>query len=154
MKMQGNMTASNVIGNTSIGAGIGDSIDILPWAYSSITQGTWVFQIVTTFWMRGELYNSSNALNDQIDYLFSSSAGVYSFNLSINRYLNRGIMTTYVDGNSISVYDLNTTNGTWILVIPDITLTAGQHTLSLKATGKTGTGYYLGFASFKILRTA
>lgn len=71
------------IGNTNIIAkDMGEgSITILPWAYSGITQGTWAFLINSAYSYNGYWYNSTAAVNDQIDYKVWLSKGHYAVGL-------------------------------------------------------------------------
>lgn len=139
-------------------ASLADHITISPHAYSSITQGSWVLGTNTAQWTNGYLYNSSAANGDAINFTFSCKAGVYTFRSVVNKEPNRAIYQLLVDTVSIGTYDGYNATGQNNLIwdITGISLTAGQHTIQLKANGKnaSSSAYYTILSLLSILRTA
>ena len=129
-----------------------------PWAYSSITQGTWVVGVNTSYTYNGYYYNSSNSLADQIDYKAWLSKGYYALVLEAEIGSSLGIVGILLDGtvqSSIDFFDAglvyrNSYGAQEVLYVP----TSGVHTVSFKLISKhpTASGYYMVFNSFELLR--
>jgi len=120
---------------TDIGEG---TILIFPWAYSSITQGTWALSVTTTYIHNYIYYNSSNAIGDQIDYKLILSAGDYTIALYGYQAATLGAVNLSLDSvifGTIDFYGAEA-HGAWNVGFN--VLTTGIHTLSV--TTKLGHG--------------
>jgi hypothetical protein len=115
------------------------TILIMPWAYSGITQGTWVFGISSSQYYNGYFYNSSNAVNDQIDFKVWLSKGCYAVSLMVPYNTGMGSINLLLDSVHKSSIEPYADNGQ-VVGFPDLLYinTTGLKTLSLKV--KTG-GY-------------
>jgi len=132
-------------------------IIILPWAYHSITQGTFAYSASTAEYFNGGYYNSTNAEGDQIDYKVWLSKGVWQLSLGFcNSYVYSAMYLILLDSvlqGQIDPYDCRGMywggmNGP--LYVPS----TGIHTLSLKAwRGIAGNDYrYMYFNSIVLDR--
>jgi hypothetical protein len=141
-------------------AGSGEGhITILPWFYSGITQGTWPITVSTDRLMNGQTYNSSNAQNDQIDYLVFLAVGTYTLTFMGEIGNNRAIVTLLVDGSSAGTVDFyhNGYVPNTLLSITGISITtAGLKTISLKAATRNAScnGWQIAISSMALYRTA
>jgi len=132
-------------------------ITILPWNYSSITQGTWATDHYTQ-WMFGTNINNNAtaAQNDRINYKFSSEAGTWTMRMVYDNYINMGIITVLIDDVSIGTVDTYGLGVNNISVdFTGFTLTQGAHTLSLlMATLGSGSTYRANVNCIGLWRTA
>lgn len=104
-------------------------------AYNRIISGTWVPNAVAEV-LYGGLLNTSNALNDEVEYRFVSEAGAFNFVLNASNGPNRGIVTILIDGVSQGTIDMYA--GGWgdaLNVLPVTITSAGNHTLRIRVTG-------------------
>lgn len=124
------------------------TILILPWNYSSITQGTWSIVISSAYWYNAYFFNSSNALNDQIDYKIYVPRGTYTVSF-LGLIANYGYIGLLLD--SVLVAALDTYGSSTVICglgrawpDPIFVSTTGVHTLSFKiiGSGVLGATYY------------
>ncbi len=133
-------------------------ITILPWNYSAITQGTWVFWATSGQWAGYTFENSTQAQNDQIDYQVYLVAGTYTFVLLAYHQTNSAILTLLIDAASvgtIDTYGAGLANQRSTITSISVT-TAGLKTVSFKAATKnaSSSSYYLWLSAAALFRTA
>lgn len=136
-------------------------INIIPTAYSSITQGTWVTSISSTQFLNGSFLNSSSANGDRINYKVYLAAGTYTFNLFCITSANAGIIDVSLDGYSSSEGTIDLYSGSTVKnvtkTIPGITVSeSGLVDLSIKLNGKNGSSsnYIASLSNITLFRTA
>jgi hypothetical protein len=115
------------------------TITILPWAYSTITAGTWTVAISSAYVPNFTFYNSSNAINDQINYKVTLAAGAYEVIVVGFQTTSVASVNVLLDNVSVGFFDMygaSSANGKWTIGLS--VLTTGIHTLSLVA--RTGLG--------------
>jgi len=140
---------------TMVGEG---HISLMPWNYSAITAGTWVWQASANQAFYGSYNNSSNAQNDQIDYKVYLDVGTYTFtNLTILD-TSRAIITLLIDGGSVGTVDCYAATAyNSIKSISGIAITtAGLKTISMKAASRhaSATQWYIYSSGISLYRTA
>lgn len=123
--------------------------DILIWgfAYNTQTAGTWAITYDANFLYAGYIYNSTNAINDQIDYKVYLSEGDYTVTQELRMGTTRAIVGLLIDGTLVSAmdtYQSSTINSKMTYPNPIHISTTGLKTLSYKILGQNGssTGYY------------
>ena len=119
------------------------SILIWPWAYSSVTAGTWVFGISSAYNYYGFLQNSGTA-NDQIDYKVWLSKGYWNVALATPAHASMGIISLLLDSTVEASLEPVSSGSIISGFKRDIYVsTTGLHTISLKVTigGTSGTSY-------------
>ena len=132
-------------------------ITILPWNYSSITQGTWATGHNAAWMFATNINNDATAAqNDRINYKFSSEAGTWTMRMVYDNYTNMGIITVLIDDVSIGTVDTYGEGVNNISVdFTGFTLTQGAHTLSLlMATLGSGSTYRANVNCIGLWRTA
>lgn len=133
-------------------------VTLLPWNYSSISQGTWGWVTNSSQIFAGVWYNgASNATGDAINYLFTTSAGTYSFRLIglSNSVLAK--ISVLIDGTLIATYDESLGIGVnAVFTTTGIVLGSGEHTLKLlcNSKGTTSTTFTVEISSMAFWRTA
>jgi len=138
---------------------INDHITILPWNYSSITQGTFAFYMDPNQAMQ-VLFNNdvSSANGDQINYIVGFEAGTWTFNLLGATINNSGILDILIDGVSIGTQDWYTAATTYNVIknITGISINTGVKMVSLKINGKNAfsSSYRMRLTSLAFWRTA
>ena len=140
-----------------LGAGMSDHITITTYHNSGITAGTWGMVIDSGMANNHFFWNSSGTQNDRVDYLVSFSGGTYTFAEMGYRDTNRAIMTLLIDGVSVGTIDQYSASTKNVAgSITGIAITAGSHTVSIKAATRNGSsgGWYLAYASLGFWRTA
>jgi hypothetical protein len=92
-------------------------------------------QIYTTY-----ISHTGPALNDSMDCGFVSLAGTYTLNVLGTTNSNYGIITVYIDGNSIGTIDWYATsvNRNVLKTIASVALTDGYHKITFTVTSKNG----------------
>jgi len=130
------------------------TIVIFPWAYSSITAGTWVASVSASYNFNGFYYNSSNAINDQIDYKAYLTKGVWSTTLIVPNVGNMGKVHLLLDSDTQSVLEPHTI-GSLVIGFPNALYvpTTGLHTLSFLCKMGYG-GYSYFYSQFIVLKRA
>lgn len=132
MNGQGNWTSPAGV------AGVGH-ITILPINYEAIVQGTWTLYVFTDQVLNHVWYNSTAAINDEINYKVYLAKGTYTLRMLGRTYDSAGIMDVQIDGGSIASFDW------WTLAnIPNVMksdtgnviATPGLKTLTLKISAK------------------
>lgn len=92
------------IGNTQLGTGtsLGDgAIKLMPWAYNSITAGTWAFQSITCLGHYEQaILNASGANNDEINWKAYLSAGTYTIKVLTMNHNQGGTINVEIDGSN------------------------------------------------------
>jgi hypothetical protein len=150
--MQGNMGKYT----PSVGEG---HITILPWHYSAIIAGTWVFTFDGSSWWYGDFRNSSYNQNDQVDYKVYLDVGTYTF-VSLHLVSSAsGILTLLIDAVSVGTIDLYSGSSVYntIKTITGISITTpGLKTLSCKVATKnaSSSNYYMTLLGLSLFRTA
>lgn len=131
-------------------------IFIAPWAYNSITQGTWTFLSSSNSLFYFLYTNTSAAIHDQIDYMVYLSKGTYTFRSYYRTDTDNGICAFWLDYISQGWIDANAAASTMNLwTIANIVVTSSNlHTVSLHLQGKTGTQYRWEFTHIFLFRTA
>lgn len=129
--------------------------------YNAIVQGTWAVNAMgANGWNGGiTLFNSSNALNDEMGFKANMAAGTYTFKSIMHKATGRGIAELFIDGVSKGTFDCY--NGTTLLnqlwTITGITIsTSGIKSVNIKITGKNGAsaGYWVDLTQLELYRTA
>ena len=140
----------------AIGAG---HITILPWDYSAIGQGTWIFDISASEILNGNFRNSSSADGDNISYKAWLATGTYTLLIVYRKNPNHGIMDVDVDGveeGSVDTYaGGNTFNN--VFTITGVTVATGKLLdIKIRVDGKNGSSgnYQLRIQSLGLWRTA
>jgi hypothetical protein len=146
---------------TPLGGLIGQGhITILPWHYSGITQGTWVFladsaQIGTFIFTN----NTTHAQNDRIDYKVYLAAGTYTFSVLCETHPGSPIITLLFDEASqgtVDLYSASQTRNVIKTITGIVVATAGLYTVSIKAATRHASAndwlFYL--SSISLFRTA
>jgi hypothetical protein len=128
------------------------TILILPWAYSAITQGTWIWGSSSSYYWAGFWYNSSNAIGDQIDYKVYLSKGQWNVAWGGPETGSNCPITLLLDSVVKTSCEPNSAGGIVVgfkepLYVP----TTGLHTLSFKASPMGITGYYYVYVNFWML---
>lgn len=134
-------------------------ISIIPWAYGAVTQGTWVLARVTLQVINGWFTNSSNAINDQIDYYAYLAVGTYTLVLLHATSSDGGIITILLDTVSKGTIDCYSASVTYNLVNSTISFavtTPGLKTLSFNMATKnvSSSGYKTWLSTISLFRTA
>lgn len=108
-------------------------------AYNAIIAGVWSYVLNASQFLNGYFYNSSQALNDEIEYKFSHKQGPFNLMLLCVTDAWGGITTVYLDGVAQGTFDLYTGVTVWNVrvVVPITILRDGEHTLRLRLTGQT-----------------
>ncbi len=141
----------------SIDYGSGVTI-VPPWAYNSITQGTWTLvsasgHIFYFYWGN----DTTNAQNDQVDYKVYLSKGTYQFDCWYRKGADRGICSLLIDTVSQGTQDMGGVAAAMQLwTISNIVIAAsGIKNVALKVTDKSaGSDYIAQFTHFTFTRTA
>ncbi len=141
------------------GLGVGEKCTIICAGLKTVIQGTWVDEPFSSTWYGGFVYNTSDALNDEIQYAKWLAAGTYKLMIYGNSETNGGQLSLIVNGATQSgVYDTyastgGTSSNTWTgVVLPS----SGLVTIGLKVTGTNASSgyYYCRLSGFDIMRTA
>jgi len=145
-----------LINGSQIDVGMSDRIMFMGWDYSGTT-GAWSTISGATYAYRLMTYNTTNANNDQVDFLASFSNGTYMLRIIFTAEPSSALVKLFVDdidtGKTINLYAAGE-NLYAILDLTGIVLTAGHHKISLRAGIGAGGGYYIAFYSFTMWRTA
>ena len=147
--------------NDTFNANIPSTITMPGCAYNTVVQGTWLSAtsgsgtLINMFAIN--TYNSSGAINDEIDFNLCLKAGTYKLIVGYVKAPTAGIVTVYLDGSTIATIDEYAVGITYGLIstTTGITVTAGLHTLKWKVTSKNGSsGSYEGYLDgFMLVRT-
>jgi hypothetical protein len=133
-------------------------ITILPWNYSEIIQGTWIFSLTASSIFYGIYYNSSNAQNDQLDFKIWLDAGTYDFVVIHQKTTSSAILTLLLDGESQGTIDFygSTSYNNRSTINNIVVANSGLKTLSIKAATRNGSsgGWILAPSSMALFRTA
>ena len=125
--------------------------------YHAVVAGTWVAASDTNQMYQLLLYNSSNAVNNEISFKLYHKAGSYTLEFLCITDVNYGITTISIDGVSQGTVDLYSAAIAYnVLKTLAVTfLTSGLHTINFKVTSKnaSATGYYLGLTRIRIKAT-
>jgi len=126
-----------------------------PGSVYTVIQGTWVKILKNG----EEIYNSSNATADEIDFLVYLATGTYTIRTWAKRDTMNGIMDIELDGVVISSKDWYAAAGAYDIVQDDtgISVTESKlHTLGLVVNGKhaSSTGYLIRVQKITLQRTA
>jgi hypothetical protein len=130
-------------------------ITILPWAYSAIIQGTWTFSINSAYYYLGIFYNSTNAVNDQIDYKVWLTKGQWQMSLGIGLNLSgSACIQVLLDSVAQGQIDPYSCSGAYYMGINGLinVTSTGLKTLSLLAKQGIGGNAYVGFNSIVLER--
>ena len=134
-------------------------LNISTYAYSSITQGTWVITINSLYCNNFSYSNVPPANLDQINYSVSLAKGIYTAKFIVSRGTTRGILDLLLNGSSVGINDnyYSSSDRTHVFSINNILITRpGLLTLSIKANGKNplSTGYALVLCGITLFRTS
>jgi len=144
----------------TISAGGGDGQWIPVIMYSAIIQGTFAInQDATNYWNLSMFQNTSDAVNDEINYSVWLNAGTYTFDILHSKGTNNAIITAYIDADSvgtIDTYNAATQYNQRGTLTGFVVATSGLKTLKIKSTSKNGasTGYKQQLYGIRIFRTA
>lgn len=149
------VSATNVVGGDP-GEG---RMFFLPWDYSAIIQGTWVFPYTTGHWFNIFAYNSSNVDGDEINFKAYLAAGTYSIQLAYAKDTAYAISNILIDDTlalTTDHYNAGALNNQLNSATGIIVATSGLKTIKLKVNGRNPscTNWYVPFCSFSIWRTA
>lgn len=118
-------------------------VEIPPWAYSSIGQGTWVFYlggaIHTGQWAAAMWYNSSSANGDNISYSIYLDAGTYTLCLLHMKTASCAIIDYDIDDVEVFSHDQYAAIDAFnqITFATNISIaTAGRKTLKMRVHGR------------------
>ncbi len=138
---------------------LGASIEINPWFYDTITQGTFISKVDTVYYRDMLFYNASPADGDQVNYKALMKAGTYSFKLIHTKNSTFGIWKMLIDdvekaiidgyNSSVQYNSINITNNI-------VVSTTGFKTISMKVDGKneSSSNYYLNVSGLVFQKTA
>lgn len=134
-------------------------LTILPYAFDSIGQGTWLPWLSAFQVMQGGIRNSTRADGDNLSYQVYLSAGTYTLILFTYHGTSFGIMDIDIDGNEVASFDLykaipqyNHRHIQAGIVIP----ASGLYALRCRADGKNpaSTFFYIPIGHISLWRTA
>jgi hypothetical protein len=126
---------------------------------STVVQGTWVLQCITSAFHNMYIVNTSNASGDEIDFPVYLPKGTYRIDVFYSKYDNHGILKIYVDSTLVLSADQykaapetwnNNTNANFTLT------TSGLKTIKCLVNTRNGSavGWYIPMTSLSIVRTA
>lgn len=135
-------------------------ITFLPWHGGTVTQGTFVNSLTpggVAVLGGGEIFNSSNAQNDRIDWNFAVGGGTYKLSFIGVKASSEAIWTILIDGVSagtLDFYNATTVQNT-AASLTGISISRGGHTIGIKAATRnaSSTGWFIEIAPFVIERT-
>lgn len=116
------------------------NITIMPGAWESIGQGTFIFCTEETAqYTQNSFYNSSEVDGDNVSYKTYLPAGTYTLMLHTRHSTNRGILDIYIDAAEVASFDLY--NSPSLFNILDVQIgiviaTPGIKTIKLQVDGK------------------
>lgn len=119
--------------------------------YHAIIQGTWVIVTYGSIIFNTAFYNSSNAVNDEIQYKLYHKAGAYTIEIAGITDVDKGISTVSIDGVSQGTIDWYAASIVYnvLKTLPVVFTTSGTHTINLKITSKnTGSSGYMIYLSY------
>jgi len=134
-------------------------IEILPYAYSSVGQGTWALIINAAYLFCGYIYNTSHTDGDNISYDIYLDAGTYTLCVLHSTINNCGILDVDIDATEVDTFDcysaapvVNVKATQTGIVIAS----AGRKTLKLRVDGKhaSSSDYYAVVNWISLWRTA
>jgi hypothetical protein len=133
------------------------TILIWPWAYSAVVAGTWTWTASSSYSYNGYWINTSNALNDQLDYRVWLSKGIWIFALQCIWTTSGPRLGVYIDDvltTSIDTYNGGTGQTIEVAAPYDLLITTtGLKKMSVKVIGRhPSCGYYYAYMSHIILR--
>ena len=134
-------------------------ITILPWNYSSIGQGTWVFETLPSQWAAFKFYNTTVADGDNLSYKVFLQAGTYTLRLLVARDPLCGIADIDIDDVEVASFDLYDAARLYNQVFSEagiVVAASGLKTLKIRVDGKHGsaTGFELWLSAIGLWRTA
>ena len=134
------------------------SLLLLPLLYSAIVQGAWIY-LTGASHLGGNMYNSSAADADEVNYVAYMAAGTYTLIVVHPKDTDRGIAEVKIDGvlaDSTDQYaaapELNIVTKTTGIVVA----TSGLKTITWKANSKNGSSsaYSIFFSVINFWRTS
>lgn len=134
-------------------------ITILPWAYTSIVQGTWAWSSLANQLFYGQYTNTTHNDGDGLSYQIYMRAGTWTFGLLHATASNNGILELLIDAVSQGTIDkysaVTTYNVRSTITSISIPIT-GMKTVVLQCNGKNGASsdHYVGFSHFAFWMTA
>lgn len=153
-----NLNDSNT--TTSISTTGAGHITVLPWVYSSITQGTFIFVSDVLAWSHF-YYRNGGTQDDRINYSVYLAAGTYTLNLLHLKTNNSGIIDISLDNyatseGTVDAYNASTLYNQITTVTGIVVATAGLYTLSLKVGTKnaSSSSYFMLLVMMSLFRTA
>jgi len=149
---------SNHVHNVAGQAGEGH-IFLYPFAYSAINQGTWVVNVQASYLLNADMYNTTSADGDEVDFQAYLAAGTYTLLLIASKSTDRAIGDIDIDGGEVASFDLYNAIfvGNNLLRQAAIAVaTSGLKTITYRAHGKNGasTDYVAAFQAIVLWRTA
>lgn len=139
------------------GGGGGGYLNILPFTYSAIGQGTWDWYFRSNDWASGFMENGSLANGDNISYTIWTEAGTYTvFALGLT-VGDSGIMEIEIDGTSVASFDqYGSLTDNVQFTQTGVVISGGAHTVKVNCNGKnaSSSGYHLRLQYLTLIRTA
>jgi hypothetical protein len=131
-------------------------VTILPWAYSSIGQGTFVIVSSSVDYLGWEMYNSTNTNGDNISYMADLAPGTYTFLLIHHIENNRGKIDIQFNESVVGTIDAYSAGAVNIArsLITGIVVSGGITTIKLIINGSSGSGHYMSPEIIALWRTA
>ncbi len=129
-------------------------ITIMPWAYSSVTQGTWAIATNVSYYWNGVFYNSTNAAGDQINYKVWLTKGVWQCSMGVlPSYTSAANITVQLDSVYQGQMDYYNSSAYWQGINgPVVATSTGLHTLSLIAQKGVANAAYIAITSIVLER--
>lgn len=134
-------------------------INMLPFNYSAIGQGTWVNQVNTSSYMNGWFANTSNSDGDNVEYKTYLAAGTYSLRILSLKAPGSPVLDVDIDGVEVASFDLYASSNQYNQLNDQTGITvatSGIKTIKLRADGKNGSssGYAAYIQCIALWRTA
>lgn len=138
---------------------LGGNIVILPAAYSSIGQGTWIIITSPDQWRYGSMYNSSHTDGDNISFKVYLPKGTYTLWIMDATTNNEGIADVDINGTEVASFDWYSASLTNNVIKSQASIaiaTTGLYTLKYRVDGKNASSsdYYVGIQQIVLWRTA
>lgn len=130
-------------------------ITILPWNYSAIIQGTYIFDVTASQWGYWYFRSTPGVYLDEIHYKAFMAAGTYTLRLLVITTTSEGILGVYIDNDLIATFDLYSDPAVFNVTLTDtgnVVATTGLKTIKLRIDNinplSTGLKMYLSLIAF------
>ncbi len=122
-------------GVTPAAAPVGEGhINLFPWNYNAIVQGSWAFRPFAEQWAGFAIWNSSDIIGDAISWKAYLDAGTYTIRMMGIKFDRGAICTIAIDGTDIAVFNTYRSTYSYNEVFSDtgnVIATAGLKTITL-----------------------